>query len=268
MDYLIQRQYWVSLCTAGLAGFVQLLKGAEQPVKSLFIFFASLIVYNLEDAWEAYVSYRENKVKKTGNALPKDLLEALSIGISGCGLLVLKIPIDELYILVPVFFLSFFYSIPLYWGKGKSLLLREVSGAKIFWIALSWGLVIGVFTLDDYSAAWKTFGLIFCFTLGITIPFDIRDLTRDAPAIKTLPQGLGAGKAKALALLCLLASLGFLFSLQPSAKAATAYGLSALISGLLVLGSGARRSNFYYAFWVESCSLWPLPLVLLLGLLA
>lgn len=267
-DYLIRKQYWVSLCAAGLAAYVQWITGAGQPVKSALIFFASLVIYNLNRASRWYVYYRENKLQKRRRALIREIPAVLFIGLSGCALLLFEIPPPELYVLAPAFTLSFFYSIPLYYSRTRYLLLREIAGAKLFLIALSWGLVTGVFPLGDYTQAWKAFGLVFSFILGIGIPFDIRDLVYDSPKLKTLPQRLGEKRAKGLALLCLLSSCGFLLALKPPVLAAAAYVVSIVVSASLVLGSSTRRSNFYYAFWVEGCSLLPLLLGLVFSFLS
>ena len=266
LDYLIQKRYWVSLCAAGLARFVQGLSGSENRFKAPLVFFSTLVIYNLGKSSHWYVHQRKGKgwipMRKRIKKTPIEIL----LSLIGVVISLFHIPLHAVYVLAPAFILGFFYTIPLCRSKSKYIPLRQLKGLKIFLIAISWGLAIGVFPLEDDSLGWRAFGLIALFVIGIGIPFDIRDLVRDAPQLKTLPQVLGETRAKALALLCLLGSYVFSCALDPPLAYELAYIASLSVAGFLIGYARVQRPNFYYSFWVEGCSLLPLLLSLMFSL--
>lgn len=266
MDYLIQKQYWVGFCAAGLAGFVQRLSGSENYRKSLFVFFSTLVIYNLNRTLRWYVHGSENKWQIPVWKRIREAPHVFLVGVTGILVLLFNLPLHAVYVLAPAFIFGVFYTIPLHYAKAKYISLRRVKGVKIFLIAISWGLAIGVFPLENYSFGCWSFSLIFLFVIGIGIPFDIRDLVCDSPQLKTLPQLLGKTGAKALALLCLLGSYVFLFSLSPLLVYKLAYAVSLLVAGLLICRSSVQKPNFYYSFWVDGCSLLPILLSLVFGI--
>ncbi len=266
MDYLVQKQYWVSFCAAGLAGFVQRLSGSENYRKSLFVFFSTLVIYNLNRTLRWYVHGSENKWQVPVWKRIREAPHVFLVGVTGVAVLLFNMPLYAVYALAPAFIFGFFYTMPLYYAKAKYISLRRVKGVKIFLIAISWGLAIGVFPLENYSSGWQSFSLISLFVIGIGIPFDIRDLVCDPPQLKTLPQLLGKTKAKAIALLCLSGSYIFLCALNPLLVYKLAYAVSLSVTGLLICRSSIQKPNFYYSFWVEGCSLLPLLLSLVFGL--
>ena len=187
------------------------------------------------------------------------------------------LPLEIVLMMLPFGVVSINYSTAITPSKKKRRGLRDIPGAKIFIIALTWTcatymLPLGQYLLESPDLAlievWKKllemdnlwfFLERFAFVLAITIPFDIRDLAYDSPNKKTIPQVIGANWSKLLAVLLLIFSLSCYFELDPEA----AYGVPnqlTLVSFyalgiLLVLFSNAKRKDTYFTFWIEGLSL-------------
>ena len=91
--------------------------------------------------------------------------------------------------------LSSTYVIPL---RAVLKNLRSFYGLKIFIVSCCWTLLTGLFPLLE-SSAWegdKIFylGLYFLLIFVAILPFEIRDLSRDAADLGTVPQQLGVRK--------------------------------------------------------------------------
>lgn len=105
-------------------------------------------------------------------------------------------------------FLSLGYSLPIIHSKKGYITLRQVVGLKVFLIALVWSLsAVGLPVVEyiakggvvDMKAAVIWAALVFMFILGITLPFDIRDMKQDALYnLKTLPHLIGEQSSKRL----------------------------------------------------------------------
>ena len=94
--------------------------------------------------------------------------------------------------------LSAFYVVRI---KGKSL--RDIGHIKIHIISIAWVLVLLVFPYVnegypiDSEFIWMMVAH-YLYIVGITIPFDIRDIKYDAITQKTLPQVMGVSESRTL----------------------------------------------------------------------
>ena len=133
---------------------------------------------------------------------------------------------------------------PSHLRTGQVAAGREWPGVKLPWIALTWtALSIGLpaYLLGTWPPAWA-FVAQAAFVAGITLPFDVRDLTVDDASMRTVPHLFGASTTVRIALLCLaLSAVGFLLS----DDAAGRWIVSTI--GLLVVAFGGKtRGSFYY----------------------
>jgi len=120
----------------------------------------------------------------------------------------LKVSLNTVCYLCLVGFLSLGYAFPFFSWKGKKISLRQIAGLKVFLIALVWSLsVVGIPVVEYWSRGNQIeipdicfwFTLVFLFVLGITIPFDIRDMKQDQYYnLKTIPVLVGEASAKYL----------------------------------------------------------------------
>ena len=127
---------------------------------------------------------------------------------------------DMIFLGIPML-VSLLYVQP--FNKIKSSLpdLRSIPGMKVIWVGLIWMWATVLFPVFHHSISltnpeviiWSLTQLL--FIIGITIPFDIRDLTFDPASYQTIPQVFGIRGAKIIAnALIGLAFLGwtYLFS--------------------------------------------------------
>lgn len=155
--------------------------------------------------------------------------------------------------------LTFLYAVPL---SPKSKNLRNMSGLKVFIIALVWtGATVFLpllsndfdflnIRLQDICYAMLRFLLV----LVLIIPFEIRDLGWDDAELKTIPQLFGESKAKIigsiLILLVILIEVYFEFYTHYAEL-----GLRYALLLFLLLYSGRQRSQYFASFWVEALPL-------------
>lgn len=117
------------------------------------------------------------------------------------------------------FVLSSTYVIPL---RAVLKNLRSFYGLKIFIVSCCWTLLTGLFPLLE-SSAWEGdkiiyLGLYFLLIFVAILPFEIRDLSRDAADLGTVPQQLGVRKTRWLGVLLLffvLSSSYFILPFEP-----------------------------------------------------
>jgi len=156
------------------------------------------------------------------------------LALSGLLWAVWQVHAETLLLLTALAACGLLYGLPVFTFHGKKAGLRQLPGTKLFHIALVWSLsTVGLPVIEAraggmaidirHAACWTM--LQFLFMLVNTLPFDIRDMRRDALyGLKTIPLLLGERRAK---LLChgMLAAHALLVLCTP-------YSLSA-IAGLL-----------------------------------
>ncbi len=252
--FLIKSQLFVSVCITALAAFVQNVLGVDLPIVLIITFLSTLAVYNL-------VVFQPNKN------------ENWRIFISVCALIPViglsfnYLNIKSIILLSVLSPLSLSYSIP-FTNKG----LRWIPLLKIGLIGFIWACVLFILPLFNTENSWQLiqtniflfFGL-FLFVLGITIPFDIRDLKWDNKNLKTIPQVFGLKKSKILSVVSLLLSfLFFYLHVALPSLFSIAFGITVLIAIVFSLWSTTNRNKWYFGFWLEGVSALPLIIYLLL----
>jgi len=216
----------------------------------LFVFFATVLSYN-------YIRLMRIKTIKSGyyNWIShwRVYLILLSVLTSiACAFLIVQIRWQALLSLIPFALLTGFYVLPPVISKKMNL--RTLPGFKIFLIAFTWAGITVLFPLAQYGMENKPifwlFFQRFLFVFVLTLPFDIRDVTYDSATLKTLPVWLGIKNVKVLGLIVLGL---FLFVeiaiLKPANQEVEIF--IALCLGVLLLRSSTKKSQYYYAFWVE-----------------
>ncbi len=158
-----------------------------------------------------------------------------------------------LYLLIPTA-IAALYIIPIF-GRGRRL--RDLPFVKLFAIGIVWVCALVITPLIDLGVhlSLEHYLLILeklLFILGITIPFDIRDLEVDSLyKIKTLPLHLGAKKSIRIALLLLLFAMMIVGYLQYTRFLSLPVGSALIISYILTLSAVARantqRHDYYFA---------------------
>ena len=141
--------------------------------------------------------------------------------------------------------------------------LRNIPFLKIFLITFSWAFsTTSLIYFENQILIDMEFYLLFFsrafFIIALTIPFDIRDAKYDLQKIITIPIFFGLKVSKYISISFLFAYLLielFLFSFFN-------FSLSLLLTSILgfgytiffILQVNENKSEFYYSFWLESCS--------------
>ncbi|MEL6976126.1 MAG: hypothetical protein AAGL29_12120 [Bacteroidota bacterium] len=150
--------------------------------------------------------------------------------------------------------LTLLYAIP-FLGRFKNL--RNVGGFKIFIVSLIWsGFTVMLPVLQanlplnwDVSViAIQRFVLVFVLIL----PFDVRDMEKDAPSLQTIPQRLGVQKTVWLGItLSLLMMLMTFLKDGLSLKEIAANVVLTVMLVKILLQVKRNNSKYFAAFWVE-----------------
>ncbi len=167
---------------------------------------------------------------------------------------------------------TFLYAIPFLPKKiflDKQQNLREISGLKIYVIALVWvGVTVFLplinndfhISIDVIITAIQRFLLV----LVLMIPFEIRDLQYDSVKLATIPQRIGVKKTKIIGMLLLM---GFFFleffKDEISSERIVILLVITFIMLLFLKFSKEHQNKYYSAFWVENLPIWWLVLLLL-----
>jgi len=104
----------------------------------------------------------------------------------------------------------------------------------------------------DYTAVAIIFLERFLFIMAITIPFDIRDVEVDSgTGLSTLPHILGVTRSKILAIILLIFAGVVTFFLVAQGVYQIdifwPYSIFVVITALLIWGTRADRSDYYYS---------------------
>lgn len=221
-----------------------------------FIFFATITGYN-------FVKYFG--IAKFHHRSLTDALKIIQVFSLVCFLLLCYFAMQlqlKTLISIGVFgLITFLYAIPFlpknfYLDNQQNL--RDVSGLKVYVIALVWtGVTVFLPLINDdvhlnadvYITAFQRF----VFVVVLMLPFEIRDLKFDSLKLATIPQKIGVKYTKIIGfflLLLLFASEFFKDELSYESLVKTL--IIVLITLCFVFFTNKKRNRYYSSFWVES----------------
>ncbi|AFU69288.1 prenyltransferase family protein UbiA-like protein [Psychroflexus torquis ATCC 700755] len=223
------------------------------PVDSdivVFVFFSTVVAYNFVKYYPVLKLKRETITIELKRIVLLSLLSIIPLGM----ILVTMTPEVFLFI-VCMGILTLLYVLP-FLPKTKNL--RDVSGLKIFVIALVW---TGTTVVLPFFETGQGYNLLatetmyyalsrFFLIIVLTIPFEIRDTKLDSLYLKTLPQWVGVRSAKVIGVLLSLLSLFFL--VLGGEDLFSLYNTLYIVVIGFVLFSNQNNTLYYSAFWVES----------------
>ncbi|MBU2928793.1 hypothetical protein [Winogradskyella psychrotolerans] len=185
---------------------------------------------------------------------------------------VLKLETETLLVIMILGVITFFYAIPIMVPKhylfDDHKNLRQVSGLKVYLIALIWMVTTVILPIVNHDMALSSDVMItsvqrFCFVLVLMLPFEIRDLNFDSLKLATIPQKIGVKKTKIIGIVLLFVFLILeFFKNEITDKTIVATLIITFVTLVFLFFSNKNQSKYYSAFWVES-----LPIVWLLILL-
>lgn len=143
--------------------------------------------------------------------------------------------------------LTFCYALPF----GAHMGLRFVPTLKVFVVALSWTTLalLPLISLPHQVFVWVTAKSVL-WMLCLMLPFELRDMHKDAPSLKTIPQLLGISGTKTLGYV-LLCGLAFLAYQTVQVTALFWVELIMLLLMGLAINASPKHSETFTAFWVE-----------------
>ncbi len=268
--FLVYSNIYVSLC---VTAFTQLTYTSfNLPTENLWliltmVFSFTFFTYNLQRVvkFRSKMNATENlgeRLKWVMNNVKYLIAASFVFGLIGL-ICVFFLNPNCWYVLTPMGLLSFFYVIPFLPLKNKNLTLRQVPFLKIFIIAIVWSIiVIALPFIDSYSFEFfntqsaPVFYLaithVFFFIIGITLPFDIRDMKYDQEdQLKTIPIALGIKKSILFSELFLALSLATTFLIFGSNPIFYALLIGHLITMVMVFYSSDKRKEMFFAGLIE-----------------
>lgn len=170
-------------------------------------------------------------------------------------------PVEFLIALLPLALITAVYVVPVIPVAGDWLALRDVPGAKLWVIVLTWAMVTVALPLWYFKPEMGATAMLLlflersCWIAALTIPFDVRDVQYDAARQKTLPQMRGAGGALRISLglmgaFALITSILFLLK-EYCFFTWMAMLVSAAVALVIIDRSKRVTNEFYHAFWID-----------------
>lgn len=214
----------------------------------LFVFSSTVVAYNFIKYYTLFNRLHFSSELKLIKGLSFLFLAVLMFCI-------FHLRVESIFLFLILGLFTLLYTLPLL-PQAKNL--RDISGLKIFIIALVWsGTTIyspfvqqGLFQkLWSSDLSWYGFSR-FLLIIALTVPFEIRDYHFDKDNLKTLPQIVGVKSSKIIGLLLCIASLLSLY-VGMNQIDWSEYVLFILVIVLIIFAS-PQKSVYYTAFWVES----------------
>ncbi|MFQ3239478.1 MAG: hypothetical protein ACI9NI_001784 [Olleya marilimosa] len=156
---------------------------------------------------------------------------------------------------------TFLYAIPFLpkkWYLDTQQNLRDISGLKVYVIALVWcGVTVilpvfnnnGMFSQDAIITIIQNFILV----IALMLPFEIRDLNYDSLKLATIPQKIGVKNTKRLGyVLVLLFYFVEYFKDKIDATGLLFQFVISIILCVFIYFANEDRNAYYTSFWVEA----------------
>lgn len=234
-----------------------------------FIFFATIVGYNFVKFF-GLAKFHHRSLSKG--------LKIIQIVSVCCTLLMvyyaLQLETETMMYLGVFAGITFLYAIPflpkkVFMDKQKNL--RNISGVKVYVIALVWAgvtVVIPLVNADQLlntTVIWASLQR-FVLILALMLPFEIRDMQFDSIKLATIPQKIGIRNTKIIGVLlaCIFFGLEF-FMPEKSTNNLLIQFLIAVLVICSVVFAKKNQSKYYSGFWVEGVPILWLVLTLLFG---
>lgn len=257
VKWFIDASIWIAFGAVGLSSFTYSFidKTFDWNVGG-FLFFATLLTYN----GQALLKWPS--LKKRGiNLIHKSRAISMTmVGFIGLIYFTSFFKIQDLKILLILSPICFLYAFQFPINSKKSLNLRNIPFIKIYLIAMVWVISCLVFPIFYENIVLQShhFAIFIAFTfylIGITIPFDIRDIKYDSQDLKTIPQLIGIAKAKATSVVLLFLASGIIAYLISLNQIKTELGILSIslfiLSIFLTLQCNEARKRHYYTGYLD-----------------
>ncbi|MFT4600689.1 MAG: hypothetical protein ACI857_000865 [Arenicella sp.] len=254
LEYLVYSNIWISCGAFCFGGLFYVLNDLDFNLYLLsFLFCSTLLTYTYQRFEKLRSGARTSGPRMVWMKTNSKLVMAILV-LSTIGSLFFAyfLSIQVLIILVFLGLMSFFYAFKLKIGKGRSN-LRDIPFIKIVLIGSVWAG--SCYVLPFIESGSKDLSLLvpslafFFFIIGITIPFDIRDLDVDERSKKTIPQMAGETLSKMIGASLLLISAIIILSNFPGKEIALC--LTYAISILAIMSTKKVRNELFFSFGID-----------------
>lgn len=209
-----------------------------------FLFFSALFVYNL--------------FQILGSNSKKLLLSKSIIFISFCGLIVSLYFLnkDLLPFFIVTAILSFFYATPFFTLGKNDFNLRKYWFLKSIIVGLVWTISTSIVPLFENGITIETITLMslekFLFIVGITIPYDIKDIKEDKEqqGMKTLVMKFGVKQAVFFSNFILLT--GMFLGIYLNQGLLMPIFLAYMLAFILNLKLDENKNDYWYTFLIDA----------------
>ncbi|MEE1946026.1 hypothetical protein VRU48_12970 [Pedobacter sp. KR3-3] len=267
LDFLLFSNIFIAVCAVaqGLVTYYLLGLPADRYVLA-FLFFATLIIYNLSVLLTKPADLQKSQFKRIDWFFEH---HRLMISITMIAILCI-IPLALLYLSMQAKLLMAFvgiiavaYNFPFLTLDQKKIGLRNLPVIKLFLIAFIWSVSCVLLPIVELESNYgiviplgETILLLaqrLLFVCVLTIPFDIRDFFQDKIyELKTITVTAWEKKAwvfcQALLVLYLILLVLFTKTINLDVAGLT---LTIFLTGWLIFKSNPKRSEYYYFLWLD-----------------
>ena len=252
LNFFLHSNIFISFCVVSLAFSTQFMLNSFNFEILFLLFFATFISYNFQRI-VFHTKLNKSQLSSWYNSYKKVIYFLLGFSLLMFVYFFLKLKLRTQLIVFFISLISFLYPFG----------LRDIPFLKIFLISFSWSVsTVSLIYFENNLLIDHEFYLEilsrFFFIIGITIPFDIRDLQYDNKSLKTIPIVFGASHSRNISLLFLVLYILTTFYLHFYSQFNLNYLLAAffcfIYSFYLVNNANVKMGSFYYSFWLESCS--------------
>ena len=267
LDFLLFSNIFIAFCAVaqGLVSYYLLQLPPDRYVLA-FLFFATLIIYNLSVLLAKPNDAQKSEFKRISWVFEH---HRLMISITMIAVLCI-IPLALLYLSMQAKLLMGFagiisiaYNLPFLTLDQKKISLRNLPVIKLFLIALIWSISCVLLPIVELEGNYgivippgETLLLLaqrFLFICAITIPFDIRDFFQDKIyELKTIPAVLEEKKAwifcSALLGICLVLLVLFAKGINLNV---IGLALTIILTGWLIFKANLKKSEYYYFLFLD-----------------
>lgn len=270
LNFYINSSIHVALAAYALTWVTLIQLHLEYEESSLyFVFYGTIVAYNFVKYF-GLVKFHHRKFTSSLQGI--QIISALAF--TAMFYYVIQLNSTSLILAGVITVITFFYAIPF---VPKRLLfdeqrnLRQISGLKIYVIALVWALTTVLLPIINNSIEINTDVVISfvqrgLYVIVLMLPFEIRDLKYDNLKLATVPQKIGVRNTKLLgSALLLLFVLCEMLKSNTYLEQVIITAVLSFITLLLLLLASKNQSNYYSAFWVEGLPILWLLLLLVFG---
>ncbi|OIQ37772.1 MAG: hypothetical protein BM555_00105 [Crocinitomix sp. MedPE-SWsnd] len=270
IEFIVYSNIWISAGAAGFGTLYYFLNEKELNKELIaFLFCSTLLTYTFQ-RFEKLRKKERISGPRMEWMIANSVLVYILMGLTFVGTIYFALyfsfeSISLLFCLGPI---SFLYAFKLKF-RGTPTNLRDIPFIKIVLIGVVWAISCYLIPFIEDGQSNYDFLIpsiaFFTYIIGITIPFDIRDMEVDEKSKKTIPQIFGESFSRFIA--ALLIAISACLLIYQFEEQWIEIAVTHTISITVVMGASAKRDELFFSFLVDGLLvLFPLTFYLLKSL--